>query len=132
MSKKLFLTCNYGYNIPDVDKAIERYNKVIKKLKTNIDELNDELRKKEKELNDVYIKMKELTLQLSMMEVPEMSVSQEYMIMDEFKKRKENKEDINKEIKETNIKETIKDKENNEDEDEDKDSDNINIFKIIE
>ena len=132
MSKKLFLTCNYGYNIPDVDKAIERYNKVIKKLKTNIDELNDELRKKEKELNDVYIKMKELTLQISMMEVPEISVSQEYMIMDEFKKRKENKEDINKEIKETNIKETIKDKENNEDEDEDKDSDNINIFKIIE
>ena len=132
MSKKLFLTCNYGYNIPDVDKAIERYNKVIKKLKTNIDELNDELRKKEKELNDVYIKMKELTLQLSMMEVPEMSVSQEYMIMDEFKKRKENKEDINKEIKETNIKETIKDKENNEDEDEDEGSDNINIFKIIE
>mgnify|MGYP000885813631 CR=1 FL=1 len=87
-SSRLFKTANFGYHIPLVNQAISRYNKIIKDLQDNIAVLQDKLREKDVEIDKCYKEIKSLNLEMSLMQVPELGESREYMILNQFKNRK--------------------------------------------
>jgi hypothetical protein len=122
--------------MPDVEKAIERYNDVIGKLKDTINTLQDQLRKKEKDLNDAINEIKRMNIEMSVMEVPDLATSQEHMILTEFKNRKETKNKDAIPQKSINIDELLKEQLETdtitEISDQEEDSDDIDAFKIVE
>lgn len=88
-TNKLFrISKPYGYFPKDVEDAIQRYTETINKLKnvivhykSNEQKLIDEIGNLNGQVNQLENKVKELILQLSMLDVPNMSDAQEHLIL---------------------------------------------------
>lgn len=83
--KKIFRTSQpYGYYMPDVDNAIEKYNEALDELKAVIIDQKTKIQQLEADNSKLEHEVKEMTLQMTMTYVPDMAASTEHMIMDQF------------------------------------------------
>ena len=75
----------YGYYMPEVNKAIEQYNIVCEELKQTIINQNIKLAQNKKELKTVRDELKNMQLEISMLDVPDMGEVEEHFLLNEFK-----------------------------------------------
>ena len=88
--EKLFpIVKPYGYKITDVNDAIAKYNDVIDKMKTIIIEYQVETKNLKRSIKKLVDEKHKLCEEMSLMEVPDMSPSEEFMLLTQFKNQSE-------------------------------------------
>ena len=88
--EKLFpIVKPYGYKITDVNDTIAKYNDVIDKMKTIIIEYQVETKNLKRSIKKLVDEKHKLCEEMSLMEVPDMSPSEEFMLLTQFKNQSE-------------------------------------------
>ena len=88
--EKLFpIVKPYGYRITDVNDTIAKYNDVIDKMKTIIIEYQVETKNLKRSIKKLVDEKHKLCEEMSLMEVPDMSPSEEFMLLTQFKNQSE-------------------------------------------
>lgn len=83
----------YGYHIEDVEQAINKYNDVISELKQTVIDYKNVIKRKDEENEKLKNELKNMHMQLTMLEVPGMSHAQENLLLNQFSKLTEKKID---------------------------------------
>lgn len=82
---KFKLSKPFGYYPPDVDEAIEKYELALSKLLKRDKEHRAQLKRANEDLMHTRDELRSLHLQLSAMELPDVSEAVTYQVLDEFK-----------------------------------------------
>ena len=85
----------YGYNPEDVEIAIKEYESRLSKLEARVLELESDSKSKDKQISNLKGTIGELQLELSMIEMPDVSSIQENYVIEKFKEenaKKHNKD----------------------------------------
>lgn len=87
--KKLFrISKPYGYYMEDVEKAVAKYNEVIESLMEALEKRDKAIKALKDENSSIKKELHRMQLEMSMLELPDMTHIQEQIILNEFKEQK--------------------------------------------
>lgn len=75
----------YGYNPPDVEKAIEQYEAALSQINSKLIESRQIIQQQKEKIERLQSELREMHLQMSNLELPDVDEAIEHYVLDDFK-----------------------------------------------